>query len=357
MLKTNRVLWAFALVAAGVVAVGCGGDDSPSSDVGQGGHSSTTTTTTTTTTTSDTGGAGGGYVCPPGSGTTLALTKLTFGVGTSGQWKKVGLDLDGLVSTAASTDVCQLSSDASPSTPYPDGDNGIDNSFGKNLLPLIIALRPTWQDEVNNLLEVGQFNAMLKMYCLPPTGDAELTTKLFGGTTLATIPKYDGTDMWPVAPELLSDLTDPESSTITFAKSTVKGNTFDSGKNQIVILTVPWTYMDNSTTIKLTLYGAQMTMTLADDRKSATAGTIGGVLNTEEFIDQVKKIGWMANLCNEPTFPDLLKQVRQASDIMSDGSQDPAQTCDAISIGIAFEMKEVQIGDVGPPAEVGMACP
>jgi hypothetical protein len=41
-----------------------------------------------------------------------------------------------------------------------------------------------------------------------------------------------------------------------------------------------------------------MTMTLSEDRKSATGGVIGGVLNTEEFIDQVKKVGWMGDLCD-----------------------------------------------------------
>src|SRR5262249_32682706 len=153
--------------------------------------------------------------------------------------------------------------------------------FAKNLLPIIMTLHPTWTTDVNNFLKNGTFNAMLKLYCLPPTGDApQLTTKVFGGTTLGTTPKYDGTDVWPVAPELLSDPADPESSTIVFQKSSVKSSVFDSGKNQIFIFTIPWAYNGNVTTLKMTLYAAHVTMTLSADRKSSTAGTIAGVLNT-----------------------------------------------------------------------------
>jgi hypothetical protein len=49
--------------------------------------------------------------------------------------------------------------------------------------------------------------------------------------------------------------------------------------------------------------------------------------------------------------------VRRASDILSDGTQDPTKECDGISIGVQFEMKEVQLGPVGPPADMGNACP
>ena len=51
------------------------------------------------------GGQGGQWVCPdPMQGTTLALTKLSWGEGLSGEWKKVGLNIDGL----ESSEVCAL---------------------------------------------------------------------------------------------------------------------------------------------------------------------------------------------------------------------------------------------------------
>jgi hypothetical protein len=291
-------------------------------------------------------------------GTTFALTKLDFGEGTNGQWKTVGFDLDGLTSTAASTDVCQPNSGADPSVPYPDGNMGIDNSFGKNLLPEILALDQTWVTDVNGSLQQGAFNVLLKMYCLPPTGDVpSFTTKLFVATPLATPPKFDGTDVWPVAPELLNDPKDPESSTIIFPNSSVTGNTYDSGKNQTFIITIPLSAQGKTTLLKLTLNAARATMTLSADRQHATGGMIGGVLNTEDFVAEVKKLGYLLGLCTNPLLPGLITQVRQASDIMHDGTQDPTKTCDGISIGITFEMAAVQLGGVGPAQPTSNTCP
>src|SRR5262249_55842403 len=157
-----------------------------------------------------------------------------FGQGNNGEWKSLGFNIDGLVSNAASTDVCQPNSGGNPGVAYPDGVNGIDNSFGKNLLPTIITVYPTWPDDVNTSITNGDFNPLLKMYCIPPKGDVKnMTTKLFGGATLGMMPKFDGTDMWPVTPELLSDPMDPESSTISFDKSSIKGELFDSGTDQL----------------------------------------------------------------------------------------------------------------------------
>jgi hypothetical protein len=358
MLRVDRVSWALAFLPFAAMTVACGSDDDKPSG-GQGG--STASSSSSASSTASSGGAGGTeWTCEAGEGTTLALTRLNFGPGNSGEWKKIGLNVDGKVSTADSTDLCMPNSMGDPVDVYPDGDDGIDNSFGKNLLPSVVGLYPEWPDDVNNFLAVGQFNALMKMYCLPPTGDAELTTKVFGGTDLAdvpTTPKYDGTDKWPVAPELLANLEDPESSTIVFEKSSVVGSTFDSGKNETFIFTIPMDYAGNFTSIKLTLYAAQITMTLSEDRKSATGGRIGGVLDANEFIEQVKKIGWMFDICDESVFDDVIAQVLRASDIMTDGTQDPTKYCDGISIGIEFDMKEVQLGDVGPPADIGMACP
>ena len=366
MLGSDRVRLALALATTVAMGCGSGGDTASTSSgssgsggsggSGQGGSTSSSSVSSSASATSSS--STGGLTCTMGEGTVFAATKLTFGDGNSGQWKKVGIDIDGLTSTAASQDLCQLNSGAFSITPYPDGDMGIDNSFGKNLLPLILALYPTWVTDINAGIQKGFFTVLLKMDCLPPTGDVPvLNTRLFGGTATATPPKFDGTDLWPVAPELLSDPADPESSTILFQKSAVKGAEYDSGKNETFILTVPINTMTSSTSIKLTLYSAHITMTLSADRKSATGGKIGGVLDTEEFVAEMKKVGALLGLCDSSLFTGLITQARQSSDIMSDGTQDTTKVCNGISMGLGFEMKEVQIGGVGPVAPIGAACP
>jgi hypothetical protein len=360
MLGSNRVRFALALVTTVAVGCGGGGDTAATSTSGGGGSGQGGSTSSSSAASSSDAASSstGGLTCAYGEGTALAATKLTVGEGNSGQWKKVGFNLDGLASTTASKDVCKPNSGAFTATPYPDGDDGIDNSFGKNLLPLIVGLDPTWVTDINNGIQKGSFTVLLKMDCLPPTGDVPvLTTKLFGGTALGAVPKFDGTDKWPVAPELLGNAMDPESSTVLFNNSSVTGTTFDAGKDATFILTVPINSQTMSSSIKLTLYAAKTTMTLSADRKSATSGRIGGVLNTEEFVAEIKKVGAVFGYCDNSLFADLLTQARQSSDIMADGSQDPTKTCDGISMGLGFEMKEVQVGAVGPVAPIGTACP
>ena len=181
-------------------------------------------------------------------------------------------------------------------------------------------------------------------------------TKVFGGTNTPEPPKYDGTDLWPVAPELLADAADAESSTIVFPDSTVTGQLYDSGEGQTFVFTLPMHLGDKDTTLKLVLHAARVQMELADDRKSATKGVIAGVLDTEEFIAQVNKIGWLADMCGDDTFNMIVGSIRQASDIMVSGTQDSSAICNGISLGVNFEMKEVQIGEVAPPAPAGEAC-
>jgi hypothetical protein len=178
---------------------------------------------------------------------------------------------------------------------------------------------------------------------------------LLAGTSLGA-PKLDGSDKWPIEPGLLSDPLDPESSTIYFHNSSVTGTTFDAGKDGTFIISVPVKTATDSTSIKLTLYNAHINMTLSADRKTATGGMIGGVLNTEEFVAEIKKVGYLLQLCGNTLFDNLVTQVRQSSDILMDGTQDPTKMCDGISMGLGFDMYEAQIGDVGPTNPVGMSC-
>ncbi|MDI1479299.1 hypothetical protein [Polyangium sp. y55x31] len=362
MLGNHRVSLALALVSTmAAAAVGCGGGENnvnTGGAGGTGGEGGSSSSMSSSSSSSGSGGAGGGAVCPTHEGTVFAVRELYFGEGNSGEWKSFGFNLDDKVSTGNSNDVCKPNAGGSPQNAYPDGTEGIDNSFGKNLLPTILSIYPEWVNDVNKGIQNGNFTALVKAECLPATGDAPvLLSKLFGGTTLGGSPKFDGTDKWPIEPGLLSDPMDPLSSTILFEQSSVTGSLFDSGRGVTVVLSVPVRTPSKSTSIKLTLYSAHMTMVLADDRKSATSGMIGGVLNTEEFVAEIKKVGDLMGLCGNSLFDGLVTQVRQASDILTDGTQDPEKTCDGISMGLGFDMYEAQIGEVGPANQVGAACP
>ncbi len=366
----NGIITAGVIAAMAAAAYGCGGSETTTTatSTGSGGSGTTTAATSTasagggtatstsaaTTTTTGSTGTGGAQpiVCTPSDGVVLAINKLDFGdmgMDTSAS-QSLGFNIDGLVSTAGSTDLCLPASGGTKSAVYPDGTNGIDNSFGKNVLPLLLNIAPGFSDSITTSITDGTFTIMLDFVGLMAGADQpSLVTRLYGGGDLMGPPAFDGKDCWPATPELLTNPADIKSSSVIFDKSAIVGNTWSSGVADTLKLTVP----AGTATITLTIHKAQVTLNLSADHKSATSGLLGGVLDTNEFVTEVKK----AIFAVSPAYCGLIgtieKQIRQASDIVKDGTQDKAKTCDGISIGFGFTMKEAQLGGVGPKTPSG----
>jgi hypothetical protein len=108
-------------------------------------------------------------------------------------------------------------------------------------------------------------------------------------------------------------------------------------------------------TVSLDIQNAYVTVDLGDGNTSGTNGTIAGVLETEQLVSQIGKVAaaFDASFCDpeSPTLVSILNQLRQASDIMKDGSQDPSMECDGISIGLGFNTKSVKLGPVAMPGD------
>lgn len=305
------------------------------------------------------GGAGGqggsGLQCVPSSGAVLAINQLFVGDkdpdGTPNEangWKQYGFNIDSLVSTSASVDLCKPKNGAPPSTPYPDGNDGIDNSFGKNILPLFKAIAPSFADTVNAGFQNGDYTLIAHLDQLGAGPDApSLVTKLYGGAPIGSAPAWDGTDCWPLVQEHLSDPTDKSSAKVVFDKSSVAANAWSSGGTATVVLDLSL----GGTAVRLTIYQARLSMNLNPDHTGAMAGQLGGVLDTEELVAELKKVvgSFDPSLCTSPAVESMANQYRQASDILKDGTQDPSVECDAISIGLGFTMKAVNLGDIAPP--------
>jgi hypothetical protein len=133
---------------------------------------------------------------------------------------------------------------------------------------------------------------------------------------------------------------------VKFATSYLIDNTWVSGSEGTVKLRVNAT----DSPLVLNINKAILGIKLAADHKGAADGIIAGVLDTEEFIAEFRKFLGYLGLCDDSVFDGIANQIRGASDIMKDGSQDPSKTCDGISIGLGFEANEVQLGAVAPPA-------
>jgi hypothetical protein len=62
-------------------------------------------------------------------------------------------------------------------------------------------------------------------------------------------------------------------------------------------------------------------------------------------------------VCGPPVLDNLITSIRQASDILVDGTQDPTKPCDGISIGLGFDAVAANLGSVGPTEPASDTCP
>jgi len=365
-------LAAASLVAAAALDAGCGSDvrdhSSSSSDGGDGGVGFPSSASSTGPGGAGPGSTGSGAHPPPpgpshpgdGAGVVLAFSKLFLGdtdrqgAKSASAWKQFGFDIDGKISTEASTDLCAPAQGGKKSSVYPDGDSGIDNSFGKNLLPILSGVSADYSTQVNESISGGHFTILLDIAQLGAATDYNpLSTRAYRGGELGLAPKFDGSDAWPVRADSLLNPGDLASAKLQMPSSYVTGNTWVSGPSDAV-LQLP--LGSNGLDMTFTIHHVLLAMDLAPDHQSATNGTISGVLDTEEFIAELKKFAgaFSPDLCSESTIESIANQMRQTSDIMIDGTAgNPAQPCNAISIGLGFDARQMQLGgfqSAPPPA-------
>jgi hypothetical protein len=371
-----RKSFGFGLAAATIAALGasaCGGSSDDDGGTGQTG-------------TTDKNEDGAKWPAAPGSGspgtgsTTIALNKLFLGETDrnaqpdSNAWRDYGYNIDNLISTKTGKNHCKAQQGTPKSKIQTDGTNGIDNSFGGNLIPIIGTLAADPSKAITETLQDGSFTLMFKLDNFDAGGGDQtgVAGGLFGGAgfdscagggtfpgdcpaldcaTAATdpncsAPAFDGTDVWPVVPELLTG-NEPK---VKFAGSYYTGGTWVSG--------------DGSGDLNLTvsIQGFELTLKIAravitakiGTDGSATDGIIAGVIPTESLISELKKVagGFDTNLCEGPTFDSIANQIRGASDIMQDGSNgDSAVECNGISVGLGFEGKAVTLGGIAPVSD------
>jgi hypothetical protein len=286
-----------------------------------------------------------------GEGQVFAVSKLFLGdTDRNGSpkpdaWELYGYNLDGKISDATSTDVCKPRAGAQPKSVKTDGKGGLDNAFGKLLMPIIGSLASNATATINENITAGTFTILMKIDTLGTKADyIDLPTALYVGTKLGGPAKFDGSDAWPVVPELLENPADIATSKVKFPNSYVANNTWVSGSKGNLDLQLSVAGFS----LTLGISNAVISMDLGADRKSASNGIIAGVLPVEPLINELKKVagGFSPELCTGSTFESIAESIRQAADILEDGSQSPSKECNAISIGLGFEAGIAKLGKV-----------
>jgi len=291
---------------------------------------------------------------------TFAISKLYLGDtdpnGMTDQvngWEYYGYNIDG-VNPNNLAKFCKTVDNAPAGMIHQEGMMGIENSFGHNILPIILNLASDVSSKINADIAAGKFTVMVQMDKLGSGASYNpLDARLFlGGTLPSGMPNLTGSGTltdWPVSPELLNDgMTIAGGSKVTFPMSYVAGNTWVSGTKGMVTLALSVSRY----TLDLNIADAVITMDMDPTHTTAAKGVISGVIPTAQLDSQIQMVAgsFDPSLCTGQTIQSILQQISEASDIMADGTQDPTKTCDGISIGIGFDAAIVANPDtVGPP--------
>lgn len=385
----GALLGIVSLIGVGSLAVACGGDDDDNGTTAGPGGSAGAAGTTGQGGTAGTGTGGsagetvtskcdtaesckGEFGTPDGAGkppakpadAAVSSTDLIHGIDrlfigdtdragvtSASAWKDYGFDIDGWSSTPEQGWHCQPQTGGKVKSIRTDGTNGIDNSFGSIIVNNVLStVLPDGSQKVTDSISEGSFSVVLKMEKLGLAADTAtgVKTQLYAaaGTKDAQGKAVAPTDwsayQWHPYKQLLES--DGVTSKVIFPDAYVTGNTWVSGGQGTVNLQLALA----GQTLELAIQKAQIDVTLAADHKTGSNGNIGGILQTEQLITSLKGIAGSisASLCGDsPTFDGIAKQIRGASDIMVDGTQDASKTCDGISIGIGFTSKLTTLGD------------
>ncbi len=277
-------------------------------------------------------------------------------------WQKFGYNLDGKVTTSNSTDVCTLVAGSSKQVQV-DGQGGIDNSFGSQIMPIIQTLDSSASSTLNQAIQQGSFTIMTYVVGFDDKAGNTTTATGLTGVLLAGakysqdggVPAWDTTTNWPVLPDmgLISGCTstggcpagtDPiTNAVVKFNGAFQTGGTFVSGA-------------PDPLTLSLSIGGQQLSLNIASavisfdpmGPGSVTNGTIAGVLDTTQLIAGLMNVAGniSTSLCSGSAFQSIAMQIEQTSDILLDGttvSNKAGSQCNAISIGLGFNSTEIAI--------------
>ena len=296
-------------------------------------------------------GCNGAELCVAGSCTIVAgfaARKIYLGetdrtgMPVAQAWKAYGRNIDGIISVAGvDNGECRRIAGASSSSAA-DGNNGIDNAWGKTVLGFILGLQPTPTKSTNQLIEGGARTLMLK-FAEPPKQTGSAPFALVSAENTFAL-KWDGSDSRPIAE---SSTTGGKPRTV-FAVAAMAGGVLTSG-----VGSAPFALSFNfgGAALDIPIRLPQVSLKISVDGKTGSEGTISGVVDTEEMVASIEKsAGFISTqLCGGSTLDTIKQVIRQASDILVDGTQDPTKDCNAISIGIGFDAVAVAVGPVAGP--------
>jgi hypothetical protein len=267
-------------------------------------------------------------------------TKDFSGLETVDAWESYGYDVDQTFTISDFSAHCTPAGGAAPNNVFPDANDGIDNSFGKSVVPILKTAAATTtadlDDAINEPIVAGDYTLVFDISSLGPATDySPLPSSYFEG-------RDEQAGTWLKAPESFSAGTpllafpDGYSSTDVWVSQRVDG-----------VLPVRLIIADQP--FVLQIHRPLISAEMSADHDSVIHGIISGVLDTQEMLDSMEAVlgGIEPSFCDGAAIEGILNQIRQASDIMNDGTQAAGEECNGISIGLGFTATAVTAGGFG----------
>ncbi|HRI71011.1 MAG TPA: hypothetical protein PK156_42560, partial [Polyangium sp.] len=311
---------------------------------------------------------------PHGPAGTFAISRLILGRNdpngnTNNElWKTIGYNLDFTVTGKTSAgvivgdSVCNRVNGASFDT-IADGVSGRDNAFGSTILPIMLAVNGGVEQATNALILDGKRTLLIDIDGLGSAATYQsLTVRLYEGRLLADAqgmsmkPVFDGSDIWPITHESVSDGMADKPLAVTadgYVAEEGPGGTLVAEFENSIELTLDALGLPNEQGIgQIRIQRPLVTLQFSADRSHIDSGTLAGIIDTVELQAEFTRLtGIIDNtLCKSATVDSVRNLVAQSSDITADGQPHLGVTCNSISIGIQFEAAPAQLGTLLPPA-------
>lgn len=322
-----------------------GASTSTTGEGGAGGEAATTSDTPSPPTTTAAGGAA-----------LFAVRKLRIGdITQDGQpskdaWREYGFDIDGVASNKGSTGLCEPFAGADASL-HEDAPGGVDNSFGKNILPLLFGLTSDFSTQNDWGIEHGRFTLLIRIEGLGAAQLGPFSAQAYTGRMTDVAPAWAGGDVWAANGESLvdGDLAFPKAQ---FPASevlvTASGERLweSHGAAEVTLL-----LLGGGFELALPMRAVRMKAIVSADNGELRGGMLGGVLDTQAFLDSLLFVAqsFDPSFCDpSTTFDEAALEIRQAQDILLDGSQSGDAPCDGISVGLGFDAQTALLEGVTP---------
>ena len=268
-------------------------------------------------------------------------------------WATVGANIDGQETGADSGSSCTLYDGAS-TTVQIDGDDGIDNSFAKNVLPIFASMGASnFSASLTQSIESGGPTLMIDLDGM--TDDSVQTATSIDAQLLSVVksgrPAWDGSDDWSVYMSSLIDGAISKGARARFSSSSITAGAWSNG----VPGDVPLTLAFGGVSIDVVVHHAQVSFHHVSAHH-ASGGVVAGVIDTSEFLAALQPVFKQIGACGYTYVLD--PEIEAASDILDDGTNKSGVACNAISIGIGFTADEALSPNsvTGDPIP-GSACP